>query len=83
METKVIKLEIGKVLAIILAIIVVAILAGILIKSAFFKGDIIIQRVVEPLSIEEFDRGVELDSSEVELLEEELEMAEEKKEVPK
>ncbi|MFC1599790.1 hypothetical protein ACFL3T_02060 [Patescibacteria group bacterium] len=40
METKVVKFEIGKILAIIIVVIAIAVLASFVVKSTFFGGNI-------------------------------------------
>lgn len=55
METKVVKLEIGKVLAIVIAIVVVASVAGVLLQSNYFQGNIGEVSDTNPLPAKEGD----------------------------
>lgn len=63
MKTKVVKLEIGKLLAIIIAIVAIAALATFLLQSSYFKGDIIITKPFDPIVRGDFVRETDSDKN--------------------
>lgn len=57
METKVVKLEIGKVLAWVIAVVVVASVAGVILQNNYLKGDVVVDvKETETVSMHYFDR---------------------------